>query len=282
MSGKVYEIVTKKIIEQLENGVVPWRQPWTNFGRSVNWVTQKAYRGINVWLLPPGEYASKKQILKAGGRIKYEEMKKSKIVVYWLWKEIEDKETEEKKKIATPFYYQVWEINTQVEGLQSKRKNETFEHSPIEEAEKIFKGFINSPTYSFKPEGAYYQPGRDHINVPPLKAYKNPDEYYCTLFHEMVHSTGHKDRLNRTGITALASFGSEVYSKEELVAELGASFLCGISRIDSSTIENSASYIQSWLNALKNDKRLVVQAASQAQKAADYILGVKYEEGGDA
>lgn len=273
----VYELVTEKILEQLEKGVIPWRKPWTN-ANAVNWVTQKPYRGINTMLLEPGEYATFKQISDAGGKVKKGE--KSHIVVFWTWLEKEDQDTNEIKKIPFLRYYRVFEINTQVEGLKSKRDVQQYEHNPIEEAEKIFKGYINCPTYSYNPGSAYYLPEKDHINVPPLKDYKIADEFYSTLFHEMIHSTGHKSRLSRSGITSKASFGDEIYSKEELIAEMGAQMLCGVARIDNSTIENSESYIQSWLRVLREEgnKKLIVQAAAQAQKAADYILGVTFDE----
>ncbi|MGE8081354.1 ArdC family protein [Peribacillus loiseleuriae] len=274
----VYEIITKRIVKQLEQGVIPWKQPWSSYKCGIRWDVQEPYKGINLWLLPPGEYATKKVILQSGGRIKYDELKKYHPVVYWIWIKEEDKDTGEIKKVAFPKYYQVWEINSQVTGLESKRKNETFEHNPIEEAEKIIKGFVNGPTLNFNPGTAAYYPTRDHVSVPPLIAYKNPNEYYNTIFHELVHSTGHKSRLNRSGITALAKFGSEIYSKEELVAELGASMLCGVAKIDNTTIENSAAYIQGWLDELKGDQRLITIAAAQAQKAADHILAIKYEE----
>lgn len=232
MTRSVYEIITEKNIEQLEKGVVPWRKPWTN-SNAVNWKTQKPYRGINIFLVEPGEYASKKQILEAGGRIKKEELKNSHIIVYWLWKEKEDEETKEKKTFAKPFYYRVWEIYKQCTGLESKRSN-----------------------------------------CPPIKDFKVPEEYYRTLFHEMIHSTGHQSRLARPGImTKGVAFGDEIYSKEELVAEMGAAMLCGVAGIDNNTLENSASYIDSWLRALKKESRLFLQAAAQAQKAADNILG---------
>lgn len=268
--SKVYEMVTNKIIEQLEKGVIPWRKPWVNFS-AINWKTGKAYRGINTLLLEPGEYASFKQIKEAGGTVKKGE--KGHVVVFWKWIEIEDDETGEKEEIPFLRYYKVFEINSQVEGLKSKRETTEYQHDPVEEAEKIIKGYKNGPCYSFHPGSAYYQPLLDRINVPPMKDFKIVDEYYCTIFHEMVHSTGHRSRLNRKGIEEITAFGSEVYSNEELIAEIGAAMLCGVAGIDNSTIENSASYIQSWLRRLKNDKRLIVTASAQAQKAADYILG---------
>lgn len=278
MAKSVYEIITEKIIEKLESGVVPWRKPWSNTN-AVNWKTQKQYRGINTFLVEPGEYASKKQILEAGGRIKREEMKHSHIIVYWLWKKKEDEESKEKKKYAKPFYYRVWEINKQCTGLKSKNTYKTFNHDPIEKAEEIFKGYVHSPDYTFQSGQAVYYPTLDRINCPPISDFKVSEEYYCTLFHEMIHSTGHTSRLARTGIkTKGVAFGDEAYSKEELVAEMGAAMLCGVAGIDNSTIDNSASYIDSWLRVLKKENRLVLQAASQAQKASDYILGEIWED----
>jgi antirestriction protein ArdC len=176
LTKSVYEIITNKIIEKLEQGVVPWRKPWTN-ANAVNWKTQKPYRGINNFLVEPGEYASKKQILEAGGRIKKEEMKHSHIIVYWFWKEKEDEETKEKKTFAKPFYYRVWEINKQCTGLKSKRSHETFDHDPIEKAEEIFKGYIHSPDYTFQSGKAVYYPTWDRIHCPPLKDFKVPVEF---------------------------------------------------------------------------------------------------------
>ena len=278
MGISVYEIITNKIIEKLEKGVIPWRMPWTN-ANAVNWLTQKPYRGINNFLVEPGEYASKKQILEGGGRINREDMNKYHIIVYWLWKEKEDEETKEKKKFGKPFYYKVWDINKQCTGLKSKKNIEKYEHNPIEKAEEIYKGYVNSPDYTFKSGKAVYYPTLDKINCPPIKDFKIAEEYYSTLFHEMVHSTGHKNRLARPGVTTEGvAFGDEVYSKEELVAEMGAAMLCGVAGIDNSTIENSASYIDSWLRALKNESKLVLLSAAQAQKASDYILGETWDQ----
>lgn len=274
MSKKIYELITNQIIEKLEKGTVPWKKPFKN-GVAVNWKTQKEYRGINTMLLDGGEYATFKQIKEAGGKVKKGE--KSQIVVFWKWLEIEDEETEEEKKIPLLRYYRVFEVGSQVEGLDPKREYETFDHDPIYEAEKIKENYINAPSYSSITGGAWYKPFEDRINVPPMKEFESIHEYYSTLFHEMIHSTGHSSRLNREGITSHNGFGSELYSKEELIAELGASMLCGVTGIDNETIDNSASYINSWLRALKNDKTLIVKASQQAQKAADYILGKKYE-----
>lgn len=272
--SKVYELITQKIIEQLEKGVIPWRKPWVNNG-SVNWVTQKPYRGINSMLLEAGEYATFKQITDAGGKVK--KGAKSEMVVFWKMNEYENEEGET-NKIPMLRYYNVFNVATQVEGMDSKRNEESFDHDLIESGENVLKQYMDAPELRFAPGRAFYAPGLDYVSVPTMKDYPNPNEYYSVLFHEMVHSTGHKSRLNRTGIIAMAGFGSETYSKEELVAEMGAAMLCGIAKIDNHTIENSASYIASWLRKLKDDKKMVVQAAGQAQKAADYIQGIAYEK----
>lgn len=271
----VYELVTNRIIEELEKGVIPWRKPWVNYN-AVNWVTQKPYRGINVMLLQPGEYATFKQIVDAGGKVK--KGAKSQIVVFWKWLEFEDEENGEMKKIPFLKDYNVFNVLTQVEGLEGKRNIQEYEHNPIEEAESIYKNYINGPNFTFRSGQAVYNPLIDRINVPPMKDFPNINEYYSTLFHEMIHSTGHQTRLDRPGITSHnVAFGDEVYSKEELIAEIGAAMLCNVAGIDNHTIQNSASYIQSWLRALKDDKKLVVQAAAQAQKAADYIQNIKFD-----
>lgn len=269
MGKSVYQIVTDRIVKKLEQGVVPWRKPWIN-GVAVNWKTQLPYRGINVMLLEPGEYATKKQIIEAGGKLK--KNARFDIVVFWKWIEVEDEETGEVKQIPFLRYYKVYEINSQVEGLESKQKIKEFNHDPIEAAEAVIKGYVGGPDITYSSGKACYYPLIDTVNVPPLKHFEDVNQYYSTFFHELVHSTGHEKRLNRPGITKYAAFGDETYSKEELVAELGAAMLCGHTGIDNSTLDQSASYIQSWLRKLKNDKTLIIQAAAQAQKAADYIL----------
>lgn len=269
----VYEIVTDRILELLAAGVVPWRRPWVVNG-AVNWLTQRPYRGINTLLLPPGEYATYKQITEAGGSVKGA---KTHIVVFWRWLNKEDEETGETEKIPLLRFYRVFDIKD-CKGIKSKRKEVSFDHDPIAEAEAIVTGYVDAPPIGFTSGRAYYMPVPDRVSVPPLQDYPKAEEYYSTLFHELAHSTGHKSRLNRPGIEEYAAFGDENYSKEELVAEIGAAMLCATCGIDNSTIENSASYIQSWHRKLKNDPTLIVKAAGQAQKATDYILGTTFEE----
>lgn len=272
MSKKVYEMITNQIIKKLEKGVIPWQKPWVN-GIAKNWETQKAYRGINIMLLDGGEYATFNQIKKAGGKVK--KGAKSEIVVFWKMYKTKDKETDEEITIPLLRYYRVFKVGEQTEGIKPKQVKVEFDHDPIECAERVKDNYIDKPSFTYNSGRAYYQPLSDKINVPPLKDFKTVEGYYSTLFHEMIHSTGHEKRLDRKELTQLAPFGSETYSKEELTAEIGASMLCGVTGIIDETIDNSASYVQSWLNALKNDKTLIISASQKAQKAVDYILDNK-------
>jgi antirestriction protein ArdC len=278
-NANIYEMVTNAIIEKLEAGIVPWRKAWVDGGtnQAVSWETQKPYRGINAMMLDAGEYATFNQIKKAGGKVI--KGAKAQLVVFWKWIE---KENEKKEVEKIPFlrYYNVFNIATQVTGLESKRKPvQSFEHDAIEACENVIKGYANSPDYTFQSGvGAWYKPSMDVINMPKIKDFKQVEEYYTTFFHEMIHSTGHKSRLAREGVTGLASFGSETYSKEELIAELGAQMIASMTGVDNSTIDNATAYIGSWLKALKDDKTLLVQAGAKAQRAVDYILGTKFGE----
>jgi len=280
MSKQIYEMVTNVVISMLEAGVVPWRQPWRN-GGSVNYVTQRPYRGINAFMLQPfgGEFATFKQINEAGGKVK--KGAKGQIVVFWKFLREIDKDSGEPtgKQIPMLRFYKVWEINTQCEGLKSRRDVTAIqEHNPIEQAERIVGNMPNKPLVRHQSGKAVYNKLSDIVTVPPLGDYTVPAEYYSTLFHELAHATGHENRLNRSGITQTAVFGDPVYSQEELVAEFASAMLCGVAGIDNDTIANSASYIGGWLRALKDDKTMAIRAAGQAQKAADYILGVSHSE----
>ncbi len=272
MSNKVYEIVTGQIIEKLKAGEIPWRKPWAG-GLPINYVSRKPYTGINLMLLPGGgEFLTWNQVQKLGGHVK--KGSKSLIVVFFKMLENEDGE----KRIPYLRYYRVFKLED-VEGIPSKL--EIIEHDPIEACEKVAGEFTEVPVKHDNSSRAYYTPSGDFVNVPGLDCFPIREEYYSTLFHELVHSTGHPARLNRfeagPGATA-EKFGSEKYSFEELVAELGAGMLCGVCGIESRTLDNSTAYVQGWLKTLQNDKTMIVKAASKAQKAADYIQGIKKEE----
>lgn len=275
----VYSIVTDRIIDLLEQGVVPWHKPWAGGGTNqfpVNFVSKKAYRGLNVWLLSCAGFSSPfwvsyKQATELGGQVRKGE--KSTMVVYWKMLETIDNVTKEKKTIPMLRYYNVFNVS-QCDGLNIPVTDEpqiTF--NPIEEAEKIVANMQKKPVITHVDQSAYYRRDSDVVNMPKKETFKGEAEYYSTLFHELTHATGHESRLGRFQ-NAVSKFGDSNYAKEELVAEMGASYLCAVAGIVDRTIDNSAAYIASWLKRLKNDKKLVVSAAGKAHAACDFILGV--------
>lgn len=283
MWHNVFEIVTGQILSYLDNNVIPWKKPWTSkirFPR--NLVTDKLYRGINVWLLLASSYASPywltfNQAKDLGGTIKKGE--KSSIVVFWNFKEVEEvnKDTGELEKKNIPYlkYYRVFNVH-QCEGVTCPDRQEESHEDPITEAEAIIEGYKGRPEIKHGFTKACYNPIEDVVKMPNKSAFVNQNEYFSTLFHECCHGTGHSTRLNRETLSKPAAFGSKDYAREELIAEMGAAYLCGISGIAHATIENSAAYIQGWRgDSISKDSRLVVLAAAQAQRAVNYILGRK-------
>lgn len=275
----VYEIITNKIIEKLEAGFIPWHKPWsgsasTNAPR--NLITGKQYRGINVYLLSMLGYSSPyfatfKQISEKGGSVRKGEQ--GHMVVYYGNAEVEDRETGDPKVVPFLKYYKVFNVQ-QCEGLTVQATDEDAEEAeflPVDRAEAIFEAMPQCPDVRFGGNRAYYSPSLDYVQMPVKESFDTPDAYYNTLFHELAHSTGHTDRLARKGVTEASYFGSHEYSKEELVAEMTASFLSAEAGIET-TFNNSVAYIQSWMRALKNDKTMLVRAASMAQNASDFIL----------
>jgi len=275
----VYQIITDRLIALLEAGTTPWRKPWNGGGDPANLVTRREYNGINHFLLSASSYASPywltfKQAQVLGGHVRKNE--KGTPVIFW---KLLDKDSSE-EKIPLLRYYTVFNLE-QCEGVAVPAGTEpkTYEHDPIETAEAVQLAMPNRPVVNIKQSGrAFYSPTSDSVTIPELSQYERPEEFYCTLFHELAHATGHQSRLNREGITGHHYFGDREYSKEELVAEMTASFLCGYIGIDTATINNSAAYIQGWIKKLRGDKKLAVIAAAQATKAANYILNRKPQE----
>ena len=276
MGKSVYEIVTEQILEQLDKGVIPWRKPWAGGGEPANFVSKKAYRGINTWLLACSKYASPywltfNQVKDKGGNVRKGE--KSSLVVFWKGLEVEDKDHEGKVKTVPMLrYYRVFNVE-QCDGLKVP-ETETKEHDTIPECEALVGNMPMKPEVHHGGGRACYIPSEDRVNVPALGLFNSPEEYYSTLFHELVHATGHDSRLGRHKQEKCShAFGSVSYSQEELVAEMGAAFLCNKTGIGEQVIENQAAYINNWRRKIGEDPKLVVFAASKAQKAADFIQG---------
>jgi len=282
-TSKVYQIVTDRIIQQLQKGVIPWQKPWSDSGAPRNLVSKKPYRGMNYFLLAnTGEnwFLTFNQAKKLGGRVK--KGASGYPVIFWKFLEVEDDKTGEIKKFSLLRYFTVFALRD-IEGISRPEpaQTEQKEMSPIEEAERIIAGMPNCPNIEHGGDRAFYSPSQDFIRLPEVTDFINMQEYYSTAFHELVHSTGHECRLNRSEVMTFSIFGSHKYSKEELVAEMGSAFLAGHAGFVDRTIENSAAYLQSWLNSLKNDNKMLIQAAGKAQKAADFILNIQQDEKAD-
>ena len=280
MKKSVAEVVAEMIAKMLDNGVSPWHQPWANgMPRSIN---GNYYRGWNAILLGfqnynDPRYLTFNKVKEMGGNVRKGE--KGHYVYFWQFikKEVIDNETGKKEIQQFPIAKSYYVFNVeQCENLDIKPcKGFNKDNSPIEQAEAIWNNYQGKPELFHNSTSAYYQPASDFISIPKMEQFENSEAYYATLFHEAIHSTGAKHRLNRE----LKGYAIDKYSygQEELIAEIGAQILCqsiGITR----TLENSASYCKSWSKAIKEmPAKAVLSVASQAQKAVDHILGIKYE-----
>lgn len=293
MENKVYEIVNSKILAQLEKGVAPWRMPWKTKGIKElpqNFKTKKPYSGVNTFLLQLEKitngfetpyWLTMNQANELGGRVRKGE--KSSLVVFWKMYESKHTEklsdgTERAKVLPVLRYYTVFNLS-QIEGIQIPGMPEETEAENVfellEQAENIIHSYPLGPVIEHGGNQAFYRPSADLVRMPEKSRFESAGEYYSTFFHELTHSTGHQRRLNREGFQENAGhvFGDANYSKEELIAEMGAAFLCGVAGIEN-TLPNSAAYLANWLSVLKQNKTWLVHSAAAAQRAADYIQGI--------
>lgn len=306
MAGvNVYSLVTDRILEELEKGSIPWHKPWIRpttgytgvriavdpqscaYSRS----TGRPYSLLNQMLLcRSGEWATYNQIQEAGGQVRKGE--KSSPVVFWKFVEVKKTNStgeEETERVPMLRYYSVFHVETQTEGIKPRARgaHDTVlvadtktefrqEWDAIAEADALVRKYLDFSGVTHTEvvgDRAFYRPGADSIETPTRAQFRDPAEYYSTLFHEITHSTGHPARLDRFSVAGSHAFGSENYSKEELVAELGASALVNLLGIESDgSFRNNAAYIQNWIGQLRNDNKLIVHASGKAEKAVNYIL----------
>lgn len=290
----IYELVTNRIIEQLKNDIIPWKKPWRHIN-AYNIITKKPYSMLNQMLLSrAGAYATFKQWTELGGRIK--KNAKSEIIVFYktlhVKKRLDDEDEnndindtisndDDCKIINIPFwrYIRVFH-SSQVDNIQI---TEDIIETPIDvniEVEDVISNYIERENLNFEVvtcNKAFYDIKNDRVTVPSKEQYMNINLYYNTIFHELVHSTGNKKRLNRFNRKHPAKFGSKVYSKEELVAEIGSAYILNLLDIEiDDTFNNSVAYIKSWLKVLMDDNKCIIPATIKAEKAVDYIFtGIK-------
>lgn len=282
MSDSVYQIVTDRMVEKMKQGEIPWHKPWFGGNAPINLISNKPYRGINVWLLAGLPFASPyflsfKQCESRGGKVI--KGQKSNLVVFYTHfttKEVIGTNSDGSTKFKTfPVlrYYNVFNVE-QCEGLKNiPQVVPNNEFTPIEICDRMIINMPSPPQIAYDEARAVYYIASDKVVVPKMSLFNTAEEFYTTMFHELVHSTGHKSRLNRPEITKEGVMEKDSYSKEELVAEMGAAFLANICGIGNVTFDNSVAYVQGWMKRIADDNKLIVRAASQAQRAADFIQG---------
>ena len=278
----VYTRVTNQIVEAIEKGAADWRMPWHPTGKDsfspLNAATQKPYRGVNVLSLwaaaqqhgyPTGYWATYKQWHEMGAQVRKGE--KSSLVVFWKFADAESEDNdnptadEASRRLVLARGYSVFNA-AQVDGFVPPEVAERPVAERIACAEQFFAGL--GATIQHGGNRAYYQPSTDSIQMPEFEAFVDPVSYYSTLAHEATHMTGAVSRLNRD---LSGRFGSEAGAAEELVAELGAAFICADLALCNEPRPDHAAYVANWLTVLRKDKHAIFTAASKAQAAVDWM-----------
>lgn len=274
----IYEMVTNRIIAQLEQGYIPWKKPWADcLEGTFNRISRKPYSLLNQLLLSRGgEYATFRQWNQIGGRVRKGE--KAEIVVFWKLKDVEERDDAGEtriRKVPLLRYYNVFHIS-QVENVLPLQMTKVFDTDPIEQAEELLHAYTEREGIRLtigRSDRAFYRPSDDSITLPALTQFEKSEEFYSTAFHECGHSTMKKNRCDREADNMHAFFGNEDYSREELIAEItSAAVLHSMGIETTDTFRNSCAYIQNWIRVLKNDKRFVITAAGKAEKAVKYIF----------
>ncbi|WP_162055589.1 ArdC family protein [Pontibacter pamirensis] len=293
--------VTNEVIAQLEQGKVLWQKPWSPYGLPKNHFSGRHYEGFNAFYLnyiteknsfTMPYFLTYKQAQELGGHVRKGE--EGTQVIYWkIYEEKAGEHTGEQAEEENdrhgikfvPFIWTVFNID-QVEGIDYKlpATPEKTGQQIIEACQRVVDHYpLPRPQILHGGSQAYYAPASDRVQMPELKKFVSSQAYHATLFHELIHSTGHPSRLNRFTEEEKASrFGDENYSKEELTAEMGASFLCAFTGIKEAVFENSVAYLQGWASKFKDDKTMIIYAGARAFKAANYILDLKTQENKDA
>ena len=285
MARDLYQEVTDKIIAKLETGVTPWIKPWNcaspNGGMPYNIISGKTYRGINIPLLYCNEYAltgwlTFKQARDVGAHVKAGEH--GSMIVFYKPFAVKDKNAKpdadgNTKERIIPLLRSFTVFNVdQVQGLPEKYLPKLDERTQIERQTQA-EALLSKAVVKHGGDRAFFTPSHDFIQLPVPESFIDAPSYYATGLHELTHWTGHVSRLARE---YGKRFGDQAYAREELVAEMGAAYLCAHCGIAGKL--QHAEYIQSWLTILKDDKRAVLVAASAAQKAADHVTGWKVPE----
>jgi antirestriction protein ArdC len=265
----IYSRITDTILSKLKKGTIPWKRSW-KIGLPANYISKRIYSGINFLSLLVNDFASPYyltylQCSKKQGKI----LKGAKGIPIIFWKitdiankDIDDMSNEVKQVPIARLSY-VFNLT------QTDLYKDNADQLKIYSCESIIEGLgDNRPVVKHNPVRSYYSSKKDYISIPHIDDFDNPDEYYSTLFHELIHWTGNINRLNRLSIIS----DVEKYSLEELTAEIGSAYLCGLTGIESNVIDNQSSYIEGWYRNLQSNPDVLIKASLQAQRAVDYIL----------
>jgi len=294
----VYTKVTDKVVAGLQKDGLKWFCPWAKsegvMGMPINNATGKAYKGINILLLSAAcadngfeynEWLTYKQCADKGGQVK--KGSKSEMVIYWQvsfvdkdsnWYKNEDAVkaagltmADVQKRFAAK-WFNVFNI-AQCDNIEPKTPARPVDVNndidPIERAEAVYNNYPEAkrPTLSHGGDSAFYRPSTHSVQMPEMNRFESADAYYATLFHELVHSTGHESYLDRD---LKNGFGTDKYAKEELVAEIGSMFLMGLTGLEVKN-DNQQAYINGWISKLTKEPKLAISAAQRAMKAVDFI-----------
>lgn len=271
-----YKHVTDLVLAKLKQGVVQWHRPWNDHDHPRNLASGRRYRGINVFLLLGAGYEQPYWLtgacaIKKGGRVRQGE--KPRFVVGFFAGTARKQQGADPTAVPVLKSYEVYNL-AQCEGIATpRRRRQKARPDPIARCAEVMDKMPLPPKIQHGGDAASYNPSLDRVRLPPLACFDSAEEYYSTAFHELGHATGHESRLRRRGITALAGFGDTQYAREELVAEMAAVFLCSEAGIEMRTLDNSAAYLDSWMQRLRRDPRCLVIAATQAQTAVDWVMG---------
>jgi len=290
----LYEEVSNRIVAIIEKGVLPWRKTWSTYGLARNYVSGRQYTGINYILMNnTGHaipyFATFNQIKELGGTII--KGAKANIVIYFkvYYKDSNDniltpevakgryEKGEDIRILKLIRYYNVFNLED-IEGIEIDYTRfpevKLSDNEKITRCEDTIRNMPNPPDLrQIDANRAFYSPAQDFINLPSIGQFETSEYYYATYFHELIHATGHASRLARNEVMDFSGFGTKPYSKEELIAEIGASFLSCHCQINyDSVVENNASYLAGWLKVLKEDSRFIFKVSAEAQKAIEFIL----------
>lgn len=256
----IYQHITDKIVEQLKKGTVPWRKPWRQ-GLPSNYITKRPYNGINRLTLlcndyPSPYYLTFLQAKQLGGHILKNET--GHLIVFWKVINIVNDKDEHIDEFPLLRYTYVFNL-TQTDLYKPDEE----EQITITECEQLLNNIRPKPTIKHNTSECFYDKQNDYISIPPMSQFNSKEEYYSSLYHELVHWTGHKTRLNRQDLD---------YATEELVAELGSSFLCAITGISSTVINNQTAYIRYWLEMIRSKELNLVTVSKLAQLAVHLLM----------